>query len=81
MRTIPLALVTLAALSLPATGARADGSWCAFYGTDFGGTNCSFQSFEQCRGTVSGIGGTCRPNPYPGTNFGRGGTWNSTPAR
>jgi len=24
--------------------------------------------------------GSCQPNPFPGTNFGRGGTWNSPPA-
>ena len=33
-------------------------------------------SFEQCRATVSGIYGFCTPNPYPGTGYGKGGTWN-----
>jgi Protein of unknown function (DUF3551) len=80
MRTIPLVLVAFAALSLPATAARADGGWCASFGTGFSGTNCSFSSFEQCRATLSGIGGFCRPNPYPGTNYGRSGTWTSAPA-
>jgi Protein of unknown function (DUF3551) len=79
MRTIPLVLIAFAALSLSGTGARA-GSWCAFYGTDITGTNCSFNSLEQCRGTLVGLGGFCRPNPYPGTNFGRGRTWNAPPA-
>jgi len=79
MRTIPLALITFAALSLPTVEARADGSWCASFGTGFSGTNCSFNSFEQCRATLSGIGGFCRPNPYPGTNYGRAGTWSSPP--
>jgi len=79
MRTTPLFLITLAALSLPTIGARADGSWCASYGSGFSGTNCSFSSFEQCRATLSGIGGFCRPNPYPGTNYGRAGTWSSAP--
>jgi hypothetical protein len=55
-------------------------SWCANYGTGHGGgINCSYTSFEQCRATVSGIYGFCTPNPYPGTGYGRGGTWNLTP--
>ena len=58
MRTIPLALIALAALSLSTslstTGARAEGTWCANYGTGHGGgINCSYTSFEQCRATVS----------------------------
>jgi len=81
MRTIPLALTAFAALSLSTIGARTDGSWCAMYGTDLTGTNCSFNSLEQCRGTLVGLGGFCRPNPYPGTNFGRSGTWSSRTTR
>ena len=82
MRTIPLVLITFFALSLSPTAARAgaNGSWCANYGTGHGGgINCSYTSFEQCRATVSGIYGFCTPNPYPGTGYGRGGTYNSTP--
>jgi hypothetical protein len=37
-------------------------------------------SFEQCRASVSGIDGFCTLNPYPGTGYGRGGTWNLTPS-
>src|SRR6478672_11118136 len=44
-----------------------------------GAINCGYTSFEQCRATVSGIYGFCTPNPYPGTSYGRGGTWNLTP--
>jgi hypothetical protein len=56
------------------------GSWCANYGTGLDGAiNCSYTLFEQCRATVSGIYGFCTPNPYPGTSYGRGGTWNLTP--
>ena len=85
MRTIPLALIALAALSLSTslstTGARAEGTWCANYGTGHGGgINCSYTSFEQCRTTVSGVYGFCTPNPYPGTGYGSGGTWNLTPS-
>ena len=82
MRTIPPVLITFVALSLSPTAARAgaNGSWCANYGTGLDGSiNCSYTSFEQCRATVSGIYGFCTPNPYPGTGYGRGGTWNLTP--
>ena len=79
MRTLPLVLVTFAALSLSIVGARADGTWCAIFGTGHSGANCSFRSLGQCQATLSGIGGFCQPNPFPGTNFGRAGTWSSTP--
>ena len=29
-----------------------------------GGSNCYFKTIEQCRATISGVGGTCRPNPF-----------------
>jgi hypothetical protein len=83
MPTIPFVLITFVALSLSTSAARADasGNWCANYGTGHGGgINCSYTSFEQCRATVSGIYGFCTPNPYPGTGYGRGGTWNLSPA-
>jgi len=44
--------------------------WCAQYsgGDDGGGRNCGFSTLEQCRATVSGIGGSCEPNLfYPGS--------------
>jgi hypothetical protein len=50
------------AVLLSSTGARADGTWCAHYGTGFGGMNCGFYSFEQCRAAVSGVGGFCQAN-------------------
>lgn len=53
-----LALLLLIAGS--GTGAQAAGSWCAFY--DASTYNCGFHSFEQCRETVFGAGGWCRPN-------------------
>jgi hypothetical protein len=50
--------------------------WCADYsaGTGGGGTNCGFLTIEQCRATVSGIGGFCVPNQFynPGKSAGRG---------
>jgi hypothetical protein len=40
--------------------------WCAQYsgGTSGGGINCGFVTIEQCRATVSGIGGFCVPNQF-----------------
>jgi hypothetical protein len=41
--------------------------WCAQYsGGRFGGggTNCGFYTLEQCRATVSGIGGFCVINQF-----------------
>jgi hypothetical protein len=72
-----LASITLAAMS-PATGARAaDDRWCA---TSARGTeNCGYSSFEQCSAAASGITRLCRPNPFPGTNYGSSaGSWGAT---
>ena len=43
--------------------------WCAYYDFAFGGaTNCGFSTFQQCLATVSGVGGSCGPNPqYQGS--------------
>jgi hypothetical protein len=39
--------------------------WCAVYGgRGGGGTNCGFLTIEQCRATISGIGGFCTPNQF-----------------
>ena len=40
--------------------------WCADYSAGNGGgsTNCGFLTIEQCRATVSGIGGFCVPNQF-----------------
>ena len=40
--------------------------WCAIYGGGGhgGGTNCYFKTLEQCRATVSGMGGFCAPNQF-----------------
>jgi len=37
--------------------------WCVNYGTDMGGRNCGFSTFEQCLATSRGAGGTCSQNP------------------
>jgi hypothetical protein len=80
MRTIPLAVIAFAALSLSTTGARADGSWCANYGTGHSGINCTYTSQKQCLASVSGVYGFCTLNPYPGTGYGTGGSWNLPPS-
>jgi hypothetical protein len=54
--------VTFAALFLSTIEVRADGTWCAHYGTGLEGMNCGFYSFQQCRATVSGVGGFCQAN-------------------
>ncbi|MET0671378.1 MAG: DUF3551 domain-containing protein [Xanthobacteraceae bacterium] len=39
--------------------------WCAEYGgRGGGGRNCYFLTINQCRAAVSGVGGTCTPNPF-----------------
>lgn len=39
--------------------------WCAVYGGRMGGAyNCGFLTIEQCRATVSGIGGSCEPSRF-----------------
>lgn len=39
--------------------------WCAQYsGRNGGSQNCGFVTEEQCRATVSGVGGICLPNPF-----------------
>ena len=64
--------VALAALLVVVAGAAFDAAkadpyrWCAQYmGGNLGGaTNCYFVTLQQCRATVSGIGGYCKPNPF-----------------
>lgn len=65
MQRLLTATVVAAALALPAPGHADPYKWCAVYGGDMGGaTNCGFVTIEQCRATVSGIGGSCDPNPF-----------------
>jgi Protein of unknown function (DUF3551) len=81
MRALVLVSLTLATMALTQTAADAgSGSWCATY-SKRGVENCTYTSFEQCRASVWGVGGFCRPNPFPGTAFGTGGTWGSPPKR
>jgi hypothetical protein len=73
MRTLFIAAFAALILSLAGgNAARADGSWCAEY-FGRGGTNCGFHSYGQCKATVSGIGGLCRPNPWVAQGYNRRG--------
>jgi hypothetical protein len=39
-----------------------DYPWCAAY--SYRTKNCGFMTFQQCLATISGVGGTCEPNPF-----------------
>ena len=78
MRLTNRSLLLLAALlPLAAPSAQANEPqppWCAVYGGGSdggGGTNCGFFTLQQCRETISGMGGFCEPNPF----------YNESPAR
>jgi len=62
MRRIALAAAALAVLPFTSVGAQAQyAPWCLY---DVSGrTNCGFQTYAQCQAALSGIGGTCSPNP------------------
>jgi hypothetical protein len=67
MRILRVILPSLAlVLLVPASGYADPYRWCAEYsgGMGGGGTNCGFVTLEQCRATVSGIGGFCVPNQF-----------------
>jgi len=81
MRAIGLVSVGLMMITLPVTdAAAASNAWCAVYNRR-GGTseNCGYSTLNQCRAQVLGLGGWCRPNPFPGTAFGTSRTWSAGP--
>jgi hypothetical protein len=57
-----IALLSVAALATPASADPYP--WCAVYGPDGGSQNCYMQTLQQCREQISGVGGSCRPNPF-----------------
>jgi len=72
MRTIALAAIMFATLSLCADGVQA-APWCAQYGGGKGGAgNCGFYSFEQCMAALWGNGGFCSRNPFENPYLGAG---------
>ena len=69
MRAIGVSSIALATMVLTATDVRsANNNWCAIY-TKPENENCTFATFEQCQAQVWGLGGWCRPNPFPNTAF------------
>jgi hypothetical protein len=96
MRAIGLVLLSIAIMALlltdadakrrrsSAQGSQAAGasrSWCATYGRKGTNDNCSYATQQQCLAQVWGLGGFCRPKPFPGTAYGTGYTWSSGPPR
>ncbi|MEA3073736.1 MAG: hypothetical protein QOD29_5182 [Alphaproteobacteria bacterium] len=68
MRRLGLVTVLPSSRVLSSAEARADGPWCARYGTGLEGSNCGFYSFEQCQAAISGNGGRCSQNLLYGTD-------------
>jgi hypothetical protein len=67
MRKAHFVLAALAGLALTSFAGTATADpykWCADYSVRGGATNCGFVTLEQCRATVSGIGGFCRLNGF-----------------
>jgi hypothetical protein len=59
----PVAFVA-AALAVDTANAAVNYPWCAHYMMQSGPNSCGFATLEQCRATVSGIGGFCDVNPF-----------------
>ena len=69
MRLPILSLFLIAAAPLgeiPAASAQSATSypWCAKYYKEGSPTSCYFTSYQQCKTTLSGIGGYCFESPY-----------------
>lgn len=70
MKLLPLALgIVIGIAGLTARAEAQNYPWCAIYDTGDAAYNCGFVSYEQCRASVSGIGGNCMLNTQynPGT--------------
>ena len=66
-----VAIVTVVAFGIwfGATASADPYKWCAVYNKFGGGRDCGFVTLEQCRTTISGIGGDCKINQfYTGPN-------------
>jgi hypothetical protein len=63
MKILSVALGAVIGVAVLAGRAEAQNyPWCAVYDTGDAAYNCGFTTYEQCRATVSGIGGTCMVN-------------------
>ncbi|HEY1542777.1 MAG TPA: DUF3551 domain-containing protein [Xanthobacteraceae bacterium] len=61
---VALAGLSVAALTRPGVAQSAyDYPWCALRGDRSGAESCYFRTYGQCMETLSGIGGSCIPNP------------------
>ena len=79
MRVFGSVSIVLTTMALTIINAHAaSSSWCAT--SPKRSENCGYATLEQCRAQVLGLGGFCRPNPFPGTAYGTAGTW-SNPSR
>ena len=81
MRAIGLVLLSIAIMALlltdadakrrsSAQGSPAAGSsrsWCSTYPGKGISDNCTYATQQQCLAQVWGLGGFCRPNPFPGS--------------
>jgi hypothetical protein len=76
MRSIALVSASLVVITLLVTDAdAASNRWCA--SSPKRSENCGYATLDQCRAQVLGLGGFCRPNPFPGTAYGTSaGSWN-----
>jgi hypothetical protein len=96
MRAISLVLLSIAIMALLLTdadakrrrssaqgsqAAEASRSWCSTRSSKGISDNCTYATQQQCLAYVWGLGGFCRPNPFPGTAYGTGYSWSSGPAR
>jgi len=66
-RLLLLALLGLGAVvqTQPSTAQTPyDYPWCALRGDRSGAQSCYYTSWEQCKASLRGIGGTCIRNPY-----------------
>ncbi len=69
MRLLLLSLATvMAALAAGVPESHAQSPYdypiCAYYNNPSGASACYYSSYEQCRATMRGIGGSCSPNPF-----------------
>jgi Protein of unknown function (DUF3551) len=77
MRAIGIAPVSFMMVALMVLDAdAASNRWCAV--SPKRSENCGYATLDQCRAQVLGLGGWCRPNPFPGTAFGSR-TWSADP--
>jgi hypothetical protein len=64
--TASTAIAMTAAVAMFDTASADPYRWCAHYsgGMAGGASNCWFMTLQQCRATISGVGGYCAPNPF-----------------